>query len=155
MQLRSFILLGFCAVLGMSSAAFAGTPAMVSQQSVGKTDVINVAAAKSDAAQLKLLKKKKNPSADDLAQISKLEAKIAADKASRSRQGARSQQAGDARGGQSQGRRGTPGIYGQEGQGGGNKVADAKPGKKTIKIIEPVRRRSSRSSPPKRSRPRP
>ena len=47
------------------------------------TDVINVA-AKSDAAQLKLLKKKKNPTPDDLAQISKIEAKIAADKAAAS-----------------------------------------------------------------------
>src|SRR5882757_7405868 len=54
MQLRSFIFLVFCAVLGMSSAAVAGTPAMTSPQSVGKTDVINVA-AKNDAAQLKLL----------------------------------------------------------------------------------------------------
>ena len=77
MQLRSFIFMGFCAVFGMSSAAFAGTPAMTSPQAVGNTAVINVA-AKSDAAQLKLLKKKKNPSPDDLAQISKLEDKIIA-----------------------------------------------------------------------------
>ena len=80
MQLRSFIFLGLCAVLGLSSPAFAGVPAnLAANQSVDKTDAINVA-VKSDAAQLKLLKKKKNPTSDDLAQISKLEAKIAADK---------------------------------------------------------------------------
>ncbi|CDX49355.1 hypothetical protein LCM4577_11525 [Mesorhizobium sp. LCM 4577] len=79
MQLRSFILLGFCAVLGMGSAAFAGPANLATSPSVEKTDAIPVA-AKSDASQLRLLKKKKNPTSDDLAQISKLEAKIAADK---------------------------------------------------------------------------
>ena len=80
MQLRSFILLGFCAVLGMGSAAFAGPANMATSPSVETTDAIPVVAAKSDASQLRLLKKKKNPSSEDLAQISKLEAKIAADK---------------------------------------------------------------------------
>jgi lipoprotein-anchoring transpeptidase ErfK/SrfK len=81
MRLRSFIFVGFCAALAMSSAAFAGTPAGTAEpQSVAKTDVVKVA-ARSDAAQLRLLKKKKKPTADDLAQIKKLEAKIAADRA--------------------------------------------------------------------------
>ena len=79
MQLRSFILLGFCAVFGMSSAAFASPASLASTPSVEKTDAINVA-AKGDASQLKLLKKKKNPTSSDLAEIGKLEAKIAADK---------------------------------------------------------------------------
>ncbi|RUT90134.1 L,D-transpeptidase, partial [Mesorhizobium sp. USDA-HM6] len=79
MQLRSFILLGFCAVFGMGSAAFASPANLAASPSVEKTDAIPVA-AKSDASQLKLLKKKKNPTSDELAQISKLEAKIAADK---------------------------------------------------------------------------
>ncbi|TJU95277.1 MAG: L,D-transpeptidase, partial [Mesorhizobium sp.] len=79
MQLRSFILLGFCAVFGMGSAAFASPANLAASPSVEKTDAIPVA-AKSDASQLRLLKKKKNPTPDDLAQIEKLEAKIAADK---------------------------------------------------------------------------
>src|SRR3954454_7240848 len=49
MQLRSFIFLGLCAALGLSSPAFAGVPANMANQSVEKTDAINVA-AKSDAA---------------------------------------------------------------------------------------------------------
>jgi lipoprotein-anchoring transpeptidase ErfK/SrfK len=81
MRLRSFIFVGFCAALAMSSAAFAGTPAGTAEpQSVAKTDVVKVA-ARSDTAQLRLLKKKKKPTAEDLAQIKKLEAKIAADRA--------------------------------------------------------------------------
>ena len=80
MRLRSFIFVGFCAALAMSSAAFAGTPAGTAEpQPVAKTDVAKVA-ARSDAAQLRLLKKKKKPTADDLAEIKQLEAKIAAAK---------------------------------------------------------------------------
>ena len=67
MRLRSFIFVGFCAALAMSSAAFAGTPAGTAEpQSVAKTDVVKVA-ARSDTAQLRLLKKKKKPTAEDLA----------------------------------------------------------------------------------------
>ncbi len=135
MQLRSFIFLGFCAVFGMSTAAFAGTPAMTSPQSVGKTAVINVA-AKSDAAQLKLLKKKKNPTSDDLAQIGKLEDKIAADrdlaraKALEARKLAMREAAKAKSDAQRQAflaSKGKPVV-----------VADAKPGKKITKIITPV-----------------
>jgi lipoprotein-anchoring transpeptidase ErfK/SrfK len=80
MQLRSFILAGLCAVLSFGAPAYAAMPAGNSASKAAvTTDVVNVA-AKSDAAQLRLLKKKKKPTSDDLAQISKLEAKIAADK---------------------------------------------------------------------------
>lgn len=65
----------------MSAPAFAGTPAgTAAQQAAMKTDVVNVA-AKSDSAQLKLLKKKKKPTAEDLARIQELEKKIKADRA--------------------------------------------------------------------------
>lgn len=82
MQLRSFIFLGLCAALGMSSAAYAGAPAgITAPQSVSTTDVISVA-ARSDAAQLRILKRKKKPTDEDVAQIKQLEAKIAAARAS-------------------------------------------------------------------------
>jgi len=135
MQLRSFIFMGFCAVLGMGSAAFAGTPAMTSPQSVGKTAIINVA-AKSDAAQLKLLKKKKDPSADDLAQIGKLENKIAADKAAAGAKAleARKQAMRDAAKAKADAQR--QAFLAKKGQ--PVVVADDKPAKKTTKIITPV-----------------
>ncbi|EHH07761.1 hypothetical protein MEA186_27205 [Mesorhizobium amorphae CCNWGS0123] len=138
MQLRSFILLGFCAVFGMSSAAVAGTPAMVSQQSVGKTDVINIAAAKSDTAQLKLLKKKKNPSADDLAQISKLEAKIAADKEAARAKALEARKLAMREAAKAKADAERQAFMAKKGKAAEAKVADAKPGKKTVKIIEPV-----------------
>jgi lipoprotein-anchoring transpeptidase ErfK/SrfK len=80
MQLRSFILAGLCAALCLGAPAYAAMPAASAQKAAATTDVIKVA-AKSDAAQLKLLKKKKNPSAEDLAEIKRLEARIKADKA--------------------------------------------------------------------------
>ncbi|TIM85132.1 MAG: L,D-transpeptidase, partial [Mesorhizobium sp.] len=71
MQLRSFILAGLWAVLSLGAPAYAAMPAGNSApKSAVTTDVVNVA-AKSDAAQLRLLKKKKDPSAADLAQIRK------------------------------------------------------------------------------------
>ncbi|MCF6101432.1 L,D-transpeptidase family protein [Mesorhizobium muleiense] len=82
MQLRSFILAGLWAVLSLGAPAYAAMPAGNSApKSAVTTDVVNVA-AKSDAAQLRLLKTKKDPSAADLAQIRRIEAKIAADKQS-------------------------------------------------------------------------
>ena len=81
MQLRSFIFVGFCAVFAMSSAAIAGTPAgTAAPQSATSTDIVQIA-AKSDAAQLRVLKKKKKPTAEDLSRIQELEAKIKADRA--------------------------------------------------------------------------
>ncbi|PWK69775.1 L,D-transpeptidase [Aminobacter sp. AP02] len=80
MQLRRILLAGLCATF-MSSTAFAATSAgtAAAPQFVGASDVVLVA-AKSDAAELKLLKKKKKPTEEDLARIKDLEAKIKADK---------------------------------------------------------------------------
>ncbi|MDG4897830.1 L,D-transpeptidase [Mesorhizobium sp. WSM4976] len=140
MQLRSFILLGVCAVLGMGSAAFAGPVNLATSPSVETTDAIPVVAAKSDASQLKLLKKKKNPTSVDLAKISKLEAKIAADKE------AAKQKALDARKmAMREAAKAKADAARQEWlakKGGGAaapaEVADAKPAKKTVKVIEPL-----------------
>ncbi len=79
MQLRRILLAGLCATF-MSSTAFAATSAgtVAAPQPVA-SDVIAVA-AKSDAAELKLLKKKKKPTDEDLSRIKDLEAKIKADK---------------------------------------------------------------------------
>ncbi|TPJ72483.1 L,D-transpeptidase [Mesorhizobium sp. B2-7-1] len=140
MQLRSFIILGVCAVLGMGSAALAGPANMVSSPSVEKTDAIPVAAAKSDASQLRLLKKKKNPTSDDLAQISKIEARIAADKE------AAKQKALDARKmAMREAAKAKADAARQEwlakkagGAAAPAEVADAKPAKKTTKIIAPL-----------------
>ncbi|WP_378950983.1 L,D-transpeptidase [Mesorhizobium sp. ANAO-SY3R2] len=80
MQLRSILLAGLCASL-MGSTAFAATPAgsAASLQPEVASDVITVA-AKSDASELKILKKKKKPTDEDLARIKVLEAKIKADR---------------------------------------------------------------------------
>ncbi|UVK41624.1 L,D-transpeptidase family protein [Mesorhizobium sp. AR10] len=136
MQLRSFIFMGFCAVLGMSSAAVAGTPAMASPQSVGKTDVINVA-AKSDAAQLKLLKKKKNPTSDDLAQISKIEAKIVADKQAARAKALEARKLALREAAKAKADAQRQAFLASKGKPAATEVADAKPAKKT-KIIEPI-----------------
>ena len=65
MQLRSFIFAGLCAVLGLSAPAYAAMPTTNSTlKAVVTTDIVKVA-AKSDAAQLKLLKKKKNPTVSE------------------------------------------------------------------------------------------
>jgi lipoprotein-anchoring transpeptidase ErfK/SrfK len=138
MQLRSFIFLGFCAVLGMSSAAVAGTPAMASPQLVGKTDVIKVA-AKSDAAQLKLLKKKKNPTSDDLAQISKLEAKIAADKEAAQAKALEARKLAMREAAKAKAEAARQEFLAKKGKPDTEtSVADAKPAKKTVKVIEPI-----------------
>ncbi|WP_432283364.1 L,D-transpeptidase [Aminobacter sp. BA135] len=64
----------------MSSTAFAATSAgTVAAPQPAASDVITVA-AKSDATELKLLKKKKKPTDEDLSRIKDLEAKIKADK---------------------------------------------------------------------------
>ncbi|AMS42718.1 L,D-transpeptidase [Aminobacter sp. NyZ550] len=79
MQLRRILLAGLCATF-MSSTAFAATSAgTVAAPQPAASDVITVA-AKSDAAELKLLKKKKKPTDEDLSRIKDLEAKIKADK---------------------------------------------------------------------------
>jgi lipoprotein-anchoring transpeptidase ErfK/SrfK len=79
MQLRSFILAGFCAALCLSAPAYAAMPATTASKAAAKTDVVKVA-AKNPAAELKLLKKKKNPTDADLQRIGELEAQAQADK---------------------------------------------------------------------------
>jgi len=139
MQLRSFILLGFCAVLGMGSAAIAGPANMVSSPSVEKTNAIPVA-AKSDASQLKLLKKKKNPTSDDLAQISKLEAKIAADKEAAKEKAleARKVAMREAAKAKADAARQEWLAKKSSGAAGSTEVADNKPAKKMVNLIEPL-----------------
>lgn len=137
MQLRSFILLGFCAALGLSSAAFAGTPVnMAVSPSVERTDVINVA-VKSDAAQLRLLKKKKNPTSEDLAQISKLEAKIAADKEAAQAKALEARKLAMREAAKARADADRQAFLAKKGQPAtADVVADAKPAKKTVKVIE-------------------
>ncbi|MDX8524885.1 L,D-transpeptidase [Mesorhizobium sp. MSK_1335] len=139
MQLRSFIILGFCAVLGMGSAALAGPATMVSSPSVEKTDAIPVA-AKSDASQLKLLKKKKTPTSDDLAQISKLEAKIEADKEAAKDKAleARKMAMRDAAKAKADAARQEWLAKKGSGTAAPAEVADAKPAKNITKIIAPL-----------------
>ncbi|TGQ72656.1 MAG: L,D-transpeptidase [Mesorhizobium sp.] len=141
MQLRSFIFVGFCAAIGLSSPAFAGMPAtMAAQQSVSleKTDAINVA-VKSDAAQLKLLKKKKNPTPDDLAQIKKIEAKIVADKEDAKAKALEARKMAMREAAKARADADRQAFLAKKGKSApATDVADAKPGKKTTKIIEPV-----------------
>ncbi|TPI63176.1 MULTISPECIES: L,D-transpeptidase [unclassified Mesorhizobium] len=140
MQLRSFIILGVCAVLGMGSAAIAGPANMVSSPSVEKTDAIPVA-AKSDASQLKLLKKKKNPTSDDLAQIGKLEAKIAADKQAAKDKALEARKMAMREAAKAKADAARQEWLAKKGTAAPAEVADAKPAKKTTKIIsllEPV-----------------
>ncbi|WP_040593494.1 L,D-transpeptidase [Mesorhizobium metallidurans] len=145
MQLRSFILAGLCAVLGLSAPAYAAMPAGSSAPKAAvTTDVIN-AAAKSDAAQLRLLKKKKNPTSDDLAQIGKIEAKIAADrdaakaKALEARKLAMRAAAKAKADADRQAFLAKKNLGKKEQPAAEARVADAKPAKKkTVKLIEPV-----------------
>ncbi|ANN61640.1 hypothetical protein A9174_22570 [Mesorhizobium loti NZP2037] len=140
MQLRSFIFLGLCAVLGLSSPAFAGVPAnLAANQSVDKTDAINVA-VKSDAAQLKALKKKKNPTPDDLAQIKKIEAKIAADKEDAKTKALEARKLALREAAKAKADAERQAFLAKKGKSASTtaEVADAKPAKKTTKVIEPI-----------------
>ncbi|MBZ9858861.1 L,D-transpeptidase [Mesorhizobium sp. CA12] len=138
MQLRSFIILGVCAVLGMGSAALAGPATMVSSPSVEKTDAIPVAAAKSDASQLRLLKKKKNPTSDDLAQIGKLEAKIATDKQAANDKALEARKMAMREAAKAKADAARQEWLAKKGTAATAEVADAKPAKKTTKIIAPL-----------------
>lgn len=139
MQLRSFILLGVCAVLGMGSAALAGPANLATSPSVETTDAIPVVAAKSDASQLRLLKKKKNPTSDDLAQISKLEAKIAADKDAAKQKAleARKLAMREAAKAKADAAR-QEWLAKKGGAATASEVADARPAKKTTNILAPL-----------------
>ncbi|QND61498.1 L,D-transpeptidase [Mesorhizobium huakuii] len=144
MQLRSFIFLGLCAVFGLNSPAFAGMPAnMAAQQSVSleKTDAITVAAVKSDATQLKLLKKKKNPTPDDLAQIKKIEAKIVADKEDAKAKALEARKLAMREAAKAKAEAERQAFLAKKSQSASatTEVADAKPAKKkTTKVIEPI-----------------
>jgi lipoprotein-anchoring transpeptidase ErfK/SrfK len=140
MQLRSFIFLGLCAALGMSSPAFAGVPAnMAAQPSVETTSAINVA-VKSDATQLKLLKKKKNPTPDDLAQIKKIEAKIVADKEAAKAKALEARKLAMREAAKAKADAERQAFLTKKGRSApATEVADAKPAKKqAAKIIEPI-----------------
>ena len=138
MQLRSFILLGVCAVLGMGSAAFAGPANMATSPSVETTGAIPVVAAKSDASQLKLLKKKKNPTSEDLAQISKIEAKIAADKEAAKAKALDARKLAMREAAKAKADAARQEWLAKKGTAAPTEVADAKPAKKTTKIIAPL-----------------
>ncbi|MDX8456344.1 L,D-transpeptidase [Mesorhizobium sp. VK9D] len=137
MQLRSFIILGVCAVLGMGSAALAGPANLATSPSFEKTDAINVA-AKSDASQLKLLKKKKNPTSDDLAQISKLEAKIAADKEAAKDKALEARKMAMREAAKAKADAARQEWLSKKGSAASVEVADARPVKKTTNIIAPL-----------------
>ncbi|OBQ75504.1 L,D-transpeptidase [Mesorhizobium erdmanii] len=141
MQLRSFIFLGLCAVVGLSSPAFAGMPVnMAAQQSVSleRTDAIRVA-VKSDATQLKLLKKKKNPTPDDLAQIKKIEAKIVADKEDAKAKALEARKLAMREAAKARADADRQAFLAAKGKTApATEVAEAKPAKKTTKVIEPV-----------------
>ncbi|AZO43274.1 L,D-transpeptidase [Mesorhizobium sp. M7D.F.Ca.US.005.01.1.1] len=140
MQLRSFIFLGLCAALGMSSPAFAGVPAnMAAQPSVETTSAINVA-VKSDATQLKLLKKKKNPTPDDLAQIKKIEAKIVADKEAAKAKALEARKLAMREAAKAKADAERQAFLAKRGKNAqATEVADAKPAKKqAAKIVEPI-----------------
>ncbi|MER8413661.1 MULTISPECIES: L,D-transpeptidase [unclassified Mesorhizobium] len=140
MQLRSFIFLGLCAAIGISSPAFAGVPAnMAAQPSVETTSAINVA-VKSDASQLKLLKKKKNPTPDDLAQIKKIEAKIVADKEAAKAKALEARKLAMREAAKAKADAERQAFLAKKGKSApATEVADAKPAKKQVaKIIEPI-----------------
>jgi lipoprotein-anchoring transpeptidase ErfK/SrfK len=138
MQLRSFIFLGVCAVLGMGSVAFAGPANLATSPSVETTDAIPVVAAKSDASQLRLLKKKKNPTSEDLAQISKLEAKIAADKEAAKQKALDARKMAMREAAKAKADQARQEWLAKRGKAGPVEVADAKLAKKTTKIISPL-----------------
>ncbi|HMM64361.1 MAG TPA: L,D-transpeptidase [Mesorhizobium sp.] len=80
MQLRSFILACLCAALPFGTPANAAMPASTAPEGGAATNVV-LAAAKSPAAELRQLKKKKKPTSEDLARIKELEKQVAAERA--------------------------------------------------------------------------
>lgn len=138
MQLRSFILLGFCAVLGMGSAAIAAPAKLAASPSMETTGAIPVA-AKSDASQLRILKKKKNPTSEDLAQIRKLEAKIEADKAAAKDKALEARKLAMREAAKAKSDAARQEWLAKNGSAAATEVADAKPEKKkATKTLEPL-----------------
>jgi lipoprotein-anchoring transpeptidase ErfK/SrfK len=140
MQLRSFIFAGLCAVLSFGAPAYAAMPAGNSASKAAvTTDVVKIA-AKSDVAQLKLLKKKKNPTPGDLVQISKIEARIAADKEAARANALEARKLAMREEAKAKAEADRQAFLAKKGQlAAAGEVADAKPArKKTVSIIEPV-----------------
>jgi lipoprotein-anchoring transpeptidase ErfK/SrfK len=140
MQLRSFIFAGLCAVLGLTMPAFAAMPAgNLAPRAAVTTDVINVA-VKSDAAQLKLLKKKKSPTADDLAQIKQIETKFAADKETARNKALDARKLAMREAAKARADADRQAFLAKKGQPAAKaEVAEAKPAaKKAAKVIEPI-----------------
>ncbi|TIQ58932.1 MAG: L,D-transpeptidase, partial [Mesorhizobium sp.] len=137
-----FILAGLCAVLSLGGPAYAAMPAGNSASKTAvTTDVVNIA-AKSDTAQLRLLKKKKNPTADDLAQIGKIEAKIAADKEAARAKALEARKLAMREAAKAKADAERQAFLAKKSLAKKDKsaaqLADGKPAKKTVKIIEPV-----------------
>lgn len=137
MQLRSFILAGLCAAFCMGAPAYAATPASTAAApAAATTDVISVA-AKSPTAELRVLKKKKKPTDEDLARIEELEAKIKADQAAAKVKmlEAKKQAMRDSAKAKADASR--QAFLDKKGQKPAAKVAEAKPAK-PAKVVEPV-----------------
>ena len=81
MQLRSFIFVGLAAALCLGAPAYAAMPSSTAAAAgVGaRADVVSVT-AKSPAAELKALKRKKKPTDADLARIKELEKQVEAER---------------------------------------------------------------------------
>jgi lipoprotein-anchoring transpeptidase ErfK/SrfK len=143
MQLRSFILAGLFAALVTGAPAYAAMPSSVPEAAV-QTDVVTVAAKKSDAAELKLLKRKKKPTDADLERISELEAKIKADRAVAREKAIEAKKLAmrDAAKARAQAEREAFLAKKAERSGARAKaeqVAEAKPARQPIKLLEPLR----------------
>ncbi|AZN99797.1 L,D-transpeptidase [Mesorhizobium sp. M9A.F.Ca.ET.002.03.1.2] len=136
MQLRSFILAGLCAALSLGAPAYAAMPAGNSASKAAVTTDVVYVAAKSDAAQLKLLKKKKDPTPDDLAQIRKIEAKIAADKEAARAKAVESRKLAMRAAAKAKADAERQAFLAKKNKPAA--LADAKPARKAVKIIEPV-----------------
>ncbi|MGT2469034.1 hypothetical protein ACVOMV_37130 [Mesorhizobium atlanticum] len=141
MQLRSFILLGVCAVLGMGSAAFAGPVNLVTSPSVETTDGNSSRRRQERRIAAEASQEEEKPDLGRPCPDQQARGQDRGRQGSRQAEGARRSQDGDARGGQGQGRRGAPMEWLAKKGGGAAapaEVADAKPATKTVKVIEPL-----------------
>lgn len=135
MRLRSFIFVGFCAAFAMSSAAFAATPAGTAAPQSAGTDVVQVA-AKSAAVELRQLKKKKKPTAEDLARIKELEAKVTAERAAAKVKAIEAKKLALREAAKAKAAAARQEFLASKGQ--KDKLAEAKAGKKPTKMVEMI-----------------
>ncbi len=140
MQLRSFIFAGLCAALVTGAPAYAAMPSSAPEAAV-KTDVVAVAAKKSDAAELKLLKRKKKPTDDDLARISELEAKIKADRLAAKEKAIEAKKLAMREAAKARAQAEREAFLAKKAERSGAKaqLAEAKPEPKKIKVVDPIR----------------